>query len=257
MMNQIEIYKGAGEFNIVGTKDCSIFEFRNRPKIMVWEMNWNSLFNFFVGIQAKERILYLDFYFKLEAALNEGTINDDNCIELLDPLLNQFTNAKYKIEIEETRDAYHIIYPGEPTYQDKQKTKHIIWNSIWAGGNPYIYSFQNISNSERTEFYKREIYSGLKPQILIMKAEESEVEFILDGHHKLNAYNRTKINANIVRITKLNNHNISDERIMKAFNKLEKKRIDPIAHSEKVPMEADLRTKIVTHLKELRAQKKK
>jgi len=219
---------------------------------MVWEMNWNSLFNFFVGIQSKERILYLESYRKLEEGLNEGTINEENCIELLEPLLNQFTNAKYKIEIEETNDAYHIIYPGEPTYQNKQKTKHIIWNSIWAGGQPYIYSFQKISDSNRIEHYLKNIKNGKRPQVLIMKTDESEVEFILDGHHKLNAYNKTTINANIVRITKTNNYKISEERILKAFNKLENKKIQPISDSEEMPMETDLRTKLESHIKEIR-----
>jgi len=251
-MRSLEIYKGSGEFNIVGTKDCSIFEFKHGPKIMVWEMNWNSLFNFFVGIQSKQRILYLEAYFKLEESLNEGTLNEENCIELFEPLLNQFTNAKYKIEIEESNDAYHIIYPGEPTYQNKDKTKHIIWNSIWAGGEPFLYSFQNISNSNRIEHYLKNIKDGLRPQILIMKTDESEVEFILDGHHKMNAYNKTSIKANIVRITKLNNFKISEERIFKAFDKLENKKIEPITTSKEMPIETDLRTKLETHIKEIR-----
>jgi len=251
-MKTLEVYKGSGEFNIVGTKDCSIFEFKNRPKIMVWEMNWNSLFNFFVGIQPKQRLLYLESYYRLEEGLNEGTINNENCIELLEPLLNQFTNAKYKIEIEETNDAYHIIYPGEPTYQNKEKTKHIIWNSIWAGGEPYVYSFQKISNSNRIDYYLKNIKNGQRPQVLIIKTEDSEVEFILDGHHKLNAYNKTTINANIIRITKTNNYKISEERIVKAFNKLEKKKIEPIATSKETPMDTDLRTKLETHIKVIR-----
>ena len=251
-MKQIEIYKGTGEFNIVGAKDCSIFEFRHRPKIMVWEMNWNSLFNFFVGTQSKHMILHLEAYYKLEEGLNKGTINDENCIELLEPLLNQFTNAKYKVEVCETEDAYKIIYPGEPTYQNKERTKHIVWDSIWAGGYPYIYSFQQINNSNRTEHYKKLINNGSRPQILIMKADDSEVEFILDGHHKLNAYNRTTNNANIIRITKMNNYKISDERILKAFNKLKNKKIEPLSTSAEMPMETDLRTKLETHLKEIR-----
>jgi len=251
-MNEIEIYKGIGEFNIVGDKDCSIFEFRHRPKIMAWEMNWNSLYNFFVGIQAKKRILYLENYYNLETALNEGTVENENCIRLLEPLLNQFTNAKYKIDIQETNDSYHIIYPGEPTYQNEQKTKHIIFNSIWAGGEPYIYSFQRISNSNRNEHYKEQIMNGKRPQILTIKTENSEVEFILDGHHKLNAYNNTTINANIVRIIKKNNHKISEERIMNAFDKLEKKKSQPITTSEEIPEKTDLKTKLAKHLNEIR-----
>jgi len=251
-MKTLEVYKGSGEFNIVGTKDCSIFEFKNRPRIMVWEMNWNSLFNFFVGIQPKQRLLYLESYYRLEESLNEGTINYENCIELLEPLLNQFTNAKYTIKIEETNDAYRIIYPGEPIYQNKEKTKHIIRNSIWAGGEPYIYSFQKISNSNRIEYYLKNIENGQRPQILIMKTEDSEVEFILDGHHKLNAYNKTTVNANIIRITKTNNYKISEERIIKAFNELENKKIENIVTSEETPMNTDLRTKLETHIREIR-----
>lgn len=236
IVNTIQIHKGTGEFNIVGTKDCSIFEFRNRPKIMVWEMNWNSLMNFFIGKQAKHRIIYLDAFYKLEEALNAGKVDNNNCIELIEPLLNQFTNATYEIEIQEIDDAYHIIYPGEATYQNKEKTKHIIFKTQWAGGHPFIFSFQRINNSDRMNFYKEQIEIGLRPQILILQTDNSEVSFILDGHHKLNAYNETTINANIVRIKKMNNYEISEERIMTAFDKLEN--------------DKGLREKLETHLKE-------
>jgi len=237
-VNTIQIHKGTGEFNIVGTKDCSIFEFRNRPKIMVWEMNWNSLMNFFIGKQAKQRIIYLDAFYKLEQALNTGKVDNNNCIELIEPLLNQFTNATYEIEIEEIDDAYHIIYPGEPTYQNKEKTKHIIFKNQWAGGYPFIFSFQRLNDSDRMNFYKEQIEIGLRPQILILQTDNSEVSFILDGHHKLNAYNRTTVNANIVRIKKLDNYVIDEKRILNTFDKLEK--------------ESDLRNKLETHLKEIR-----
>lgn len=237
-MKTLEIYKSSGEFNIVGTKDCSIFEFRNRPKIMVWEMNWNSLMNFFIGKQTKQRIIYLNAFYKLEEALNTGKVAENNCIELMEPLLNQFTNATYKIEIKEIDDAYLILYPGEPAYQNKEKTKHIIFKNQWAGGHPFIYSFQRINDFERMNFYKEEIENGLRPQILFLQTENSEVSFILDGHHKLNAYNRTMVNANIVRIIKLDNYLVSEERILKTFDKLEN--------------DSDLRNKLETHLNEIR-----
>lgn len=236
-MIEIEIFKGSGEFNIVGTKDCSTFEFRHRPKILVWEMNWNSLYNFFVGKQAKQRILYLEYIYQLEAALNNGTLDENNCKVLLEPLLNQFTNAIYRIEIEEINGVCHIIYPGEPTYQNKEKTKSIVFKSIWAGGDPLLYSFQKHSDTDRIEFYKKEIQNGLRPHILVMQTDNSNVKFLLDGHHKLNAYKAAKVHPNIVRITKMNNYCINDDRIIEAFDKLES--------------DEDLRRKLLMHLAEV------
>lgn len=251
-MKKIEIHSGIGEFNLIGTTDCSIFEFRNRPKIMVWQMNWNSLMNFFIGKQAKQRILYLEAFYKLEEGLNKGEVNEENCVELIEPLLNQFTNAIYEIEIEEISDAYHIIYPGEPTYQNAEKTKHVIWKSIWAGGHPFIYSFQRINDSYRVEYYKEEINKGLRPQILILQANDSEVPFLLDGHHKLNGYNETTINPNIVRIKKMNNYEISERAIWDAFNKLNSVDDNCIENSDKIEREHDLKNKLEHHLKDIR-----
>ena len=220
-MKKIEIHSGIGEFNLVGTKDCSIFEFRNRPKILVWEMSWNSLMNFFIGKQAKQRILYLEIFEKLEAGLNSGTVTDENCVELLEPLLNQFTSATYEVEIEEIDDAYHIIYPGEPPYQNEEKTKHVVWKSVWAGGYPFIYAFQRINDSGRVEFYREQINKGIRPQILMLQAHNSAVSFVLDGHHKLNAYNETTIKANVLRIIKMSNYEVAEDNIIEAFDKLE------------------------------------
>ncbi len=251
-MNKIEIQSGIGEFNLVGTKNCSIYEFRNRPQIMVWEMNWNTLMNFFIGKQAKQRVLFLEVFSKLEEALNNGKVNNLNCVELIEPLLNQFTNAVYEIEIEEIEDAYHIIYPGETTFQDKEKTKHIISTSNWAGGHPYIYSFQRINESLRVEFYKEQINKGIRPQILILQANNSEISFILDGHHKLDAYNETTINANVVRIKKMTNYEISDDEIMTTFDKLNNIENQKGVDSKTINQENNLKIKLATHLEDVR-----
>jgi len=98
-MTEIEIHDRSGDFNIVGTKDCTIFEYKSRSKMLVWEMNWNSLMNYFVGEISKQPVLYIQYFNDLQKNLEQGTIDGANIIEQFRPLLGSFSNAKYKLEV--------------------------------------------------------------------------------------------------------------------------------------------------------------
>jgi hypothetical protein len=202
-------------------------------------MNWNSLANFFVGNIAKQPILHMQSFYDLEKNLEQGTIDESNLAEQLMPFLNSFGNANYKLEISEINDNYHIIKTGHSTDFNEATGEYSIPNSIWAGGHPFIYAIQEGANEKTIEYYINQIKNGKRPQIILIKGNNSVVHLILDGHHKLEAYNRTDVNPICVQITKMSNYNVTDETILRSFQKL------------KTEENKELEIKLKTHLNEV------
>ncbi len=57
-MTIFNIENGINEFNLVGDKDCTIFQSKNRSKVLSWEMNWISLMNYFMGSISSHPIFF-------------------------------------------------------------------------------------------------------------------------------------------------------------------------------------------------------
>ena len=217
-MIEIKIEDGTGDFSFRGLKDCTFFEYKNRSKFLVWEMNWNTLVNYFIGQLPKQQVFYLRHMDLLTKNLENGTVDDSNAAELLTPMLNSFSNGTYRIEFKVMYHDYFIIKTGITTYTNTEGEKHIE-KGVWAGGLPYIYAIQDHADEERVEYYLDLIKKGYKPQVILMRLQNSNIDFILDGHHKLEACQRAPEAMHAIQITKLDNFEASEDEILLAFEK--------------------------------------
>ena len=150
-MIEIKIKNGTSQFNIRGLSDCSFFEYNNRSKFLVWEMNWNTLMNYFVGKIPKKQVLYLRHFNVLSRKLEKGEVNEINVKELLTPLLNSFSNGTYKIEFKKDYADAFIVKTGVSTYSSNGQ--EYIEKGTWVGGSPFIYAIQDFTDEERVEYY--------------------------------------------------------------------------------------------------------
>jgi hypothetical protein len=218
-MTIINIENGMNEFNLVGDKDCTIFQFKNRSKILSWEMNWNSLMNYFVGSISSHPIFYYEAYGKLNDKLTKGEITQDNLEQLIRPLLNSFSNGEYKVKIFEEYEQFDLIKPGVSNIIKNGNEETMIgW---WAGGYPpFLFAIQESTDVTTVEEYEARIKNGEKPQMILIKAVESCIHFILDGHHKLMAYMNLGMKPNCILISKIDNYKISHNLILESFEKL-------------------------------------
>ena len=62
---------------------------------------------------------------------------------------------------------------------------------------------QTYLDGQVVESYKQAIRDGVKPIVVLYKIEDSWAIFILDGHHKLQAYKERKQNPQALVISKL------------------------------------------------------
>ena len=220
-MIEIVIKGGLDEYSIVGTKDCTIFNYRNSSKLLVWEMNWNSLMNYFIGRIAKGQIIYLNHIASLGKALEQGLIAGHNLEGYIRPLLQSFDSAKYQVEIVEVTDSYHVVKTGVDRDRHLATGQTTISKGLWAGGHPFVYAIQEEYDPNTVSFYKELIRAGVRPQVIFIKGAISSIQIILDGHHKLQAYNEMGINPSCVQITKQTNYQVPDAMIHQAYKKHE------------------------------------
>jgi len=146
-MIEIEIKNGLNEFNLRGLKDCTFFELRNRCKFLAWEMNWNTLMNFFLGKVPTHQILNMQYFEKLSSALEYGKVNKENVVELITPLLNQFSNGRYKIEFRSDYADSYLIKTGITTVQSAQHGE-MVEKSAWVGANQCLYAIQDSTDKK-------------------------------------------------------------------------------------------------------------
>src|SRR5262249_59700678 len=55
-------------------------------------------------------------------------------------------------------------------------------------------------NEERVAYFRKQIRAGQRPIVLTTSAEGAWCEFVIDGHHKLEAYNRQGVKPAILGI---------------------------------------------------------
>lgn len=217
-MKVVEIEDGLNEFNLRGLKDCTFFEFKNRSKFLAWEMNWNTLMNYFVGKVPKHQILFMKYYEQLTNALEYGNVNEGNVIELITPLLKSFSNGKYSIEFKSDYADAYLIKTGITTVNSAVHGK-IIEKSAWVGANQCLFAIQDSTDEKRVNYYIDLIKQKYKPQVILMKLANSEINFIIDGHHKLEACQKGYEAMHAIQITKLDNYETTEEEVLKCFEK--------------------------------------
>ncbi len=66
-------------------------------------------------------------------------------------------------------------------------------------------------NEDRVRYYQKRIQAGERPIVLTTSAEGAWCEFVIDGHHKLEAYNRQAVEPTLLGITRWNAPPISLE----------------------------------------------
>ncbi|WP_343616688.1 hypothetical protein [Flavobacterium sp.] len=124
--------------------------------------------------------------------------------------LNIFSSAQYKVltqswdltNFDIHKDYFHIKDSTNYSYGYDSRFSLGPYNREPCN-IMFTISVKNISQ-ERVMFYKDLINKGIKPKIITTGYED--VVFILDGHHKLLAYQLSKIPAEIISITRLDDN---------------------------------------------------
>lgn len=143
-------------------------------------------------------------------ALSEG--NDLEQIEVIKDFLNLFANGKYSINKFTAKiDKIELLTSNQVTYGEDvpQNEKFSGWFlSNWESYYELVYSITNDKiDPNRVEFYCELIKNGFRPTIVTFEvcntlSAKYSRPYVLDGHHKIEAYLKLKENIPIISILK-------------------------------------------------------
>jgi hypothetical protein len=108
-------------------------------------------------------------------------------------------------------------------------------NSDCYGGIPGYLATQSHVDELTIQAYTLAIRKGMRPTAILLHAEQSYHQFILDGHHKFIAYSRAGIPVHAILITKYNSKRFTLEEslsLARSMNCSNKKYLDAL-HREK------------------------
>lgn len=222
-MKEIEINHGAGIIDIVHDGFLTYIKFI-RPATLIWPDCEGSVGEYLVvkDCSVQERKELLD---RFAEAFNSG--QKDLIFNCVESFLSLLANGTYRVEICESQPEYEIFYnarleSSHPVLFDWArnylKTIDVRWctENFYAYEGAYVFTqpFEKI-DPERVLYYEKKIAEGKRPTVVVLSAlynwrshsghvsTQSTHGFVLDGHHKLIAYQNQKSAPEVVRIVKV------------------------------------------------------
>jgi hypothetical protein len=132
--------------------------------------------------------------------LRRGLENEGDFLWAVQYFLDFLCFGKYEFGFYELiDDLYWTDIAREKNYE----------SSDYYGGLYNLTPTQNIINDKLVNDYKEEILCGKKPVMVIIHIKNSQMFFILDGHHKFLGYKEAQVKPYAIVITNLNPKPIS------------------------------------------------
>ena len=119
--------------------------------------------------------------------------------EQIEPLLALFAPGTYGLSYTPSAAVESVAtfdHPGRPSADDEFGGYYPFDRNL-VGTQP-----RASLNEGRVDYYREQIRGGLRPIVLTASAERAWCEFVIDGHHKLAAYNREQVRPAVLGIVR-------------------------------------------------------
>ena len=208
MKETIELKHKNRPLKINGGKYDSVLYLNNTPIQFTFLREIGSTWRYQIvkGISEKDLIKnekYSNF-------VKFGILTNENLFDQFEYILSILDEGKYNIELITLENDIETL-----EINTNQKDYYSI--DIY-GGIKEIIETQSSFNEQIVKQYIDLIKNSYKPIAILLKTENSENTFIIDGHHKLCAYSRLEAEAKCLMITKLNSETIDEQKGIEIFN---------------------------------------
>ena len=133
-------------------------------------------------------------------------------------ILSCLIKGKYLIELTEIDTNIDLIE------LDKKEKGYLSFDTY--GGLYYLIETQTGLNKNTINKYTELIQNDKQPIVILLKSENSENTFVIDGHHKLRAYKKLKKNIRCLLISKLDSKMIGSIEGVEFINLLNPQKTD-------------------------------
>ncbi len=202
-VRDVTVKNGEGIIDIISDHFASAL-FIEKPVAVVWPDCAGSIGEYYaVSRESYDRQKELTA--NLTQFLTVGS--DQEVFDAVTVFLNVFANGKYRVTISAADVASaEFAYDVKMTYADGANEDNTITYGFYAYGYGEVLLFSrsiDTIDQNRVEEYKEIIKNGGRPKIILFYGSIEEYSYVLDGHHKLLAYQELSINAPAVIINKV------------------------------------------------------
>lgn len=195
---EIKIEKGQNIIDILCDGFVTCLKIR-KPIAVHWE-NWAC------GTSGRY-FSFIEDYEPLVKNFDETLIygSYDEIIDIISEFLNLFTSGSYCVSIIKLQNSNDCTIHFDYTRQNN--SFNFFYGYYEPSGHNMLFTqnYNNI-NQNRVKEYENLILSGIRPKAVLFEASFGDIfspMFILDGHHKLLAYNNLKVKPEFVMIEKI------------------------------------------------------
>lgn len=218
--------EGIGLLDIKGNADSAVFFHKKEPRVVAWEMDYNTLLNFFAGNLPDEQLFSLPEYDQLVRTLEQGLLPNQHLAKILKPFLRLLPNAHYEIELVTYVHQHFMVRAGldqETHFKHGKALNTTLAYHYYAGCEPfYWYATQRFLHRNRVAHYESIISQGKEPLPILLRVKAGAIQFVVDGHHKTQGYINLGKPIKAIRVSKVDHTAMRDahfEQIVKEFSR--------------------------------------
>ena len=183
---EFTVEDGLGVINLIGDDFESIININGAPTAMNWDAGGGSIEQYLIHVDSSDYQLDLGQY---RENVENGFSGAENLSDQIQTIALLLTPGDYELTLLEVKQ----------------------WDLIYGGENPvahfYPYGFEAIATRslrsidfDRVDEYKNKIREGVRPAAITISSRAGHCRYIIDGHHKLEAYLRLNINPVVLSI---------------------------------------------------------
>lgn len=222
MTEIIDIYDGKGKIKIKGDITDSYLYINGEPKVVSFFAEINTVWRYLIGTAITQKII--DENYQYESLVSTGNLDCNMSLHnQFGHILKLLSNGQYELRYGE--------FPYDITYLKLNGDEKPYYDVY--GGLADIVLTQKYLDPSIVEQYKSNIQKGDRPICVLFKLKASWTIFVLDGHHKLHAYQALKINPKALIISKIEDSEVKTNyavEIMKNLGLNDEKYITAFKH---------------------------
>lgn len=194
MQETIYLHDGLGIIYLRGGPIDTFLYVRKEPRLAIFYAEVGTIWRYLVGREISEKLLHDNY--RYEALVAAGRVAPGAALaDQFKHVLKLLSNGSYQLSLE----AFLRTPPIVPAISHDDPTPYY----DHYGGLVGVTATQTYLDQAKVEEYKIAIHRGDRPIVVLLKIKGSNDIFLLDGHHKLTAYNALKVVPQTLLITKL------------------------------------------------------